>query len=158
MYSSVSEPAHPLATQPNPASRPPMRTRSFGPNRSTRCPSKGTSQVSRSTKTVKVTWTEDWSTLSAFCKGGTNNVQPYWKLATATLLRTRKKRTSQGLSKNDAPAACREEVLSAMLTPPIGMRVPTSGTRSRGAREGAPGTRSNAKAKVLVSPTPVDDL
>src|SRR3954462_4427232 len=157
MYSSVSDPARPLATQPNPASRPPMSTRSLGPNRSTSCPSKGTSQVSSSTNTVKVTWIADWSTLNVFCSGGTNNVQPYWKLATATMLRTLKKRISQRLSKSDDPAACRE-LLSAMVTPPIGMRVPTSGTRSRGAGEHASGTKSNAKAKVLVSPTPVDDL
>ena len=67
---------------------------------------------------MNVTWMDAWSTFRCFCKGGTNNVQPYWKLATAIMLRTLKKRISQRLSKIDDPGACRVE-LSAMLTPPI---------------------------------------
>ena len=80
---------------------------------------------------MKVTWTEDWSTLSAFCKGDTKRVQPYWKLATAIMLRTLKKRISQRLSNKDELDACRVE-LSAMLKPPIG--IPREGADRRSQR------------------------
>jgi uncharacterized coiled-coil protein SlyX len=50
-------------------------------------PSNGTSQVSRSTKTVNVTWMRACSCLRCFWRGGTKSVQPYWKFATATMLR-----------------------------------------------------------------------
>jgi len=67
---------------------------------STSQPSKGTSQVSSSTKTVKVTWTAACSTRRCFCSGGTNSVHPYWKFATAIMLRTLKKRMSQRFSRS----------------------------------------------------------
>ena len=54
-YRAVSDSALPAPTQPRPANTPPSITSSLGPNVSTSQPSKGTSHVSRSTKTVKVT-------------------------------------------------------------------------------------------------------
>ena len=95
----MSDSALPLPTQPRPAQTPPIITSSLGPNRSTSHPSNGTSQVSRRTKTVKVTWTAACSARKCFCRGGTNNVHPYWKFATAIMLRTLKKRMSQRFSK-----------------------------------------------------------
>src|SRR5438067_429308 len=94
-YNTVSVSARPLPIQPRPAHRPPIATRSFGPNLSTSHPSNGTSHVSSSTKTVNVTWTAACSTRRCFCSGGTNRVQPYWKFATAIMLRMLKNRISQ---------------------------------------------------------------
>src|SRR5260370_34923139 len=53
-YRPESVSAFPLANQPTPARMPAIITSSLGPNLSTNQPSKGTSQVSRTTKTVNV--------------------------------------------------------------------------------------------------------
>src|SRR5215470_1293836 len=87
-------------------------TRSLGPNLSTNQPSKGTSHVSNRTKTVKAIWMTACSWPRCFCSGGTNSVQPYWKFATATMLRTLKKRITQRLSSKDPVA-----VFCAAFTP-----------------------------------------
>src|SRR5258708_19436155 len=60
---------------------PPARTTSRGPKRSTRYPSKGTSQVSSATNTENATWIEarpQWNLASI---GFTNSVQPYCRFA-----------------------------------------------------------------------------
>src|SRR5262249_514138 len=65
---------------------PPIITKRVGPNLSTSQPSKGTSQVSRSTNTVKVTEIAAAVAFRCFCRAWPTTAQPYWKLATATML------------------------------------------------------------------------
>src|SRR5207253_6142896 len=98
---------------------PPAMTRRRGPNLSTSHPSNGTSQVSSSTNTVNVTCTAACSAWSAFCSGGTNRVQPYWKFATATMLRTLKNRISQRLESRLSPVARPGSDVCAMAATPI---------------------------------------
>src|SRR5712692_5804469 len=98
-YRAVSDSAFPLPTQPSPARTPPSITRSLGPNLSTSHPSNGTSQVSSRTNTVNVTWISACSCPRCFCSGGTKSVHPYWKFATATMLKMLKNRTTQRFPK-----------------------------------------------------------
>src|SRR5215471_15939480 len=64
---------------------PPASTIQRGPMRSTIQPSKGTSQVSSRMKIVNATWISALVHPNFCWIGSTNNVQPYWRLATLAM-------------------------------------------------------------------------
>src|SRR5262249_51838373 len=65
--------------------RPPTNTTGRGPNRSTRYPSNGTSQVSKRTKIVNATWISVLDHPNFSLIGLTNSVHPYCRLAIITM-------------------------------------------------------------------------
>src|SRR6267143_609274 len=84
-----------------PQSTPPITTIHFGPKRSTRYPSAGTSQVSSRTKMVNVTWMAALPQWYLSPIGPTNSVQPYCRLAIITMQMMPMINCAQGRAKTE---------------------------------------------------------
>src|SRR5256886_13920155 len=112
------ESAKELIVHARPHSRPPTTIIHFGPKRSTRYPSAGTSHVSNRTNMVKVTWIAALVQPYLAPMGPTNSVQPYCRLATITIQMMPTSSCNHAFASADC-VGCTELELALMLFPLI---------------------------------------